>query len=239
MKKIILCASILGLAAIAANAQNANITWQTPNTISGASDVSLDGTLYATWAPGDDYYGDQTTSAANYTVNGVDFLTYGTSGVNFNAASTSTDRYNGFTSPGTGDSIYDNLLRVAIYNNNTDNIILSWNGMTAGNTYQVELWVNDARGLGRTETATGGANTSATLSISPNGPGQYIIGTFVADSSGSENIALAAGAGGYGPMLNLVQIRDLTPVPEPSTLALLSAGAGTMLFGWRRKFRTN
>lgn len=203
--------------------------------------MSLDGTLYATWTPGDDYQGDQTTSAANYTVNGVDFLTYGTPGANFNANSSSTDRYNGFTSPGTGDRIYNNLLRVAIYNNNTDNIMLSWNGMTAGNIYQVELWVNDARGLGRTQTFTGGANTSASLAISPtpSGPGQYIIGTFVADISGSENISLAAGSGGYGPMLNLVQIRDLTPVPEPSTLALLSAGAGTMIFSLRRKYRAN
>jgi PEP-CTERM motif len=240
MKKIILWASILGMAAIAADAQNANITWGAPTTISGTSDVSLAGTLYATWAPGDDYYGDETTSAANYTVNGVDFLTYGTSGANFAATSSSEDRYNNYTSPGTGDSIYNSLLQVATYNDNTDNITLSWNGMTAGDTYQVELWANDARGLGRTETFTGGANTSAALDISPtpSGAGQYIIGQFVADSSDSEDISIAAPAGGgYGPMLNLVEVRDLTPTPEPSTFALLAAGAGAMVFGLRWKNR--
>jgi hypothetical protein len=36
-------------------------------------------------------------------------------------------------------------------------------------------------------------------------------------------------------MLNLLQVRDITPVPEPSSLAFVAAGAGLILFGFGRK----
>ena len=59
--------------------------------------------------------------------------------------------------------------------------------MVPGNTYLVQVWVNDGRDIGesRSETMTGGTNTSAPVSFGSDGsgPGQYIIGTFVADSS--------------------------------------------------------
>jgi len=59
--------------------------------------------------------------------------------------------------------------------------------MVPGNTYLVQVWVNDWRDIGesRSETMTGGTNTSAPVSFGSDGsgPGQYIIGTFVADSS--------------------------------------------------------
>jgi hypothetical protein len=237
MKTTLICATIVGMLIAAANAQNANITWQTPTAISGASDVSLVGTLYGTWAPGDNYYGDQTTNAANYTVNGVDFLTYGTAGVNFNisGAGINMDRYNGFANPGTTDTNYNNLLTVAEFNWNagSSSMIISWTNMTPGNTYLVEAWLNDGRGSQPgSSTFTGGANTSGSVFIGNGVPGQYIIGTFVADSSGAENVTMAPGI-----MLNLVQVRDVTPVPEPSTLAFLAAGAGAIFCGFRRKNR--
>ena len=232
MKKIIICASIAGLIAVAANAQNANVTWQTPATISGASDVSLSGTLYGTWAPGDDYY-----SAPTYVVNGVTFVTYGTPGVGFNisGAGINMDRYNGFGNPNTADANYNSLLQVAEFNWNSgsSSMILAWNNMTPGDTYLVEMWLNDGRNnQSGSSTFTGGANTSGSVAIGNNVPGQYIIGEFVADSSGSENITMAPGI-----MLNLVQVRDITPVPEPSTLALFAAGVGAMFCGFRRRNR--
>lgn len=51
-----------------ANAQP-NITWQTPVTISGTSDVNTSGTLYGTWAPGDDWGG--LNRSDYFPVNGV------------------------------------------------------------------------------------------------------------------------------------------------------------------------
>jgi PEP-CTERM motif len=239
MKTVILYASIVSVLTAVANAQNANVTWGTPATISGTSDVNTSGTLFGTWAPGDDYYGDETANAANYTVNGVDFLTYGTPVANFsfiNQASLNDnlDRYNGFANPNTADSIYNNLLQVAVFNWNSPNAMeVNWTGMTPNDTYLVELWLNDGRsGQTGTSTFAGGANTSDSVAIGNGAPGQYIIGTFVADSSGTEDITISPGI-----MLNLVQVRDITPVPEPSTFAFLALGTGAMLFGFRRKNR--
>src|SRR5882757_2889400 len=93
MKTTVLCASIVGLIAAAASA--ANVIWQTPLTISGTSDVSLNGTLAGTWAPGDDY--GSPNRSDDHPVNGVTFAAYG-SGFFSTGFSTSgfNDRYNGF-----------------------------------------------------------------------------------------------------------------------------------------------
>ncbi|MEI9864491.1 MAG: PEP-CTERM sorting domain-containing protein [Limisphaerales bacterium] len=236
MKPILISAIIAGMIATVANAQNANINWQAPLTISGTSDVNTSGTLYGTWAPGDDYYGDFNTVPANYTVNGVAFNTYGTPGANFalSGSGINLDRYNGFASPGTSDGTYNNLLQVAIFNwNSPTAMTLSWNNMTAGNTYMVQMWLNDGRsGQSGSSTFTGGANTSGSVFIGNGAPGQYITGTFVADGTGSQNITIAPGI-----MINLLQVRDITPVPEPATMALVGMGACAMAYGFRRKNR--
>src|SRR5439155_26534295 len=94
---------------------------------------------------------------------------------------------------------------------------LSWSGMTPGHLYLVQLWVNDGRNIGqsRSETVTGGANTSALLSFGSDGtgPGQYIIGTFVANSSGGQTLILNASSTGPNPspQINLFHVRDITP----------------------------
>src|SRR5258706_13164654 len=96
----------------------------------------------------------------------------------------------------------------------------SWSGMTPGNTYLIQLWVNDGRNIGqsRSETVTGADITSAPLSYGSDGtgPGQYIIGTFVADSSGSQTLILTPFSSGPNPELqiNLFHVRDITPTPN-------------------------
>ena len=93
----------------------------------------------------------------------------------------------------------------------------SWSGMTPGHEYLVEFWVNDRRNIGesRSETVTGGTNTSAALSFGSDGtgPGQYIIGTFIADSSGAQTLTLTPSSTGSNPnaQINLFQVRDITP----------------------------
>ena len=80
------------------------------------------------------------------------------------------------------------------------------------------MWVNDGRSIGesRSETVTGGTNTSAPLSFGSDGsgPGQYIVGTFVANSSGGQTLILNASSTGSNPspQINLFQVRDITPV---------------------------
>jgi len=241
MKTIILCVSMAGLIAASAYAQNPNITWQTPQTISGTSDVSTSGTLVGTWGPGDDWGG--LNRSDYYPVNGVTFAAYG-SGPFGSWVSTSglNDRYGSYNSPGTSDANYNYILQSAEYSYGST-ISLTWGGMTAGDTYQLEFWVQDGRNsvtAERSETLTGGANTSAALAFGTGGtsPGQYVIGTFVADVTGQETLTINAAGGpdiGASAQVNLMQIRDITPVPEPSTLAFLAAGVGAMLFGFRRK----
>jgi len=234
MKATILCASIAGMLTAAANAQNANITWQTPLTISGASDVSTVGTLFGTWAPGNDWGGSD--YADLFPVNGVTFSAYGTAGVNFNfsGAGINMDRYNGFADPGTADANYNHLLHTAMFNWNagSSSMTVSWNNMTVGNTYLVEAWLNDGRaGQSGSSTLTGGANTSDSVFIGNGAPGQFIIGTFVAESD-AQSFTISPGI-----MLNLVQVRDITVVPEPSALAFIATGAGAMVLSFRRKNR--
>jgi len=241
MKTIILCAFVAGAFALVANA--ANINWQTPLTISGTSDVSLDGTLVGTWGPGDDWGG--TSRSDYYPVNGVTFAAYG-SGPFGSWVSTSglDDRYGSYANPNTADANYNYVLQTAIYSYG-EPISLTWGGMTAGDTYELEFWVQDGRNsvtAERSETLTGGANTSAALAYgtgpSGTGPGQFILGTFVADGSGQQTITLNPSGGadiGASAQINLLQLRDVTSVPEPSTIGLFAAGMVMLLGVVRRK----
>jgi hypothetical protein len=62
----------------------------------------------------------------------------------------------------------------------------------------------------------------------------------VADGTGTETLTVNPfGGADIGPsaQINLLQLRDITSVPEPSTLTFLATGTGAMLFGFRRKNR--
>lgn len=241
MKTAILCASIAGMLSAAANA--ANINWQSPLTISGTADVSLNGTLVGTWGPGDDWGGGNRSDF--FPVNGVTFAAYGSGPFNsFLSASGNDDRYGSYANPGTADANYNFLMQTSIYSYGSS-MSFTWGGMTPGNTYELEFWVHDGRNsvtAERSETLTGGANISAPLAygFGSGGLGQYILGTFVADGSGQQTISMSAFGGpdiGPSAQITLLQLRDITPIPEPSTLAFLGAGFGILVLGFRRKNR--
>jgi hypothetical protein len=224
--------SILGIAiaGFAAMAQaQSDITWQSPITISGASDVNTSGTLLGTWAP---FNGG---ALSGLTVNGVTFQAF----PDLPGAADTFDNGGGngtFNSPGTLDNNYNTLLNAAAFGNGAGPYTVSWNGMTTGDTYLVQFWVNDGRNStvnARSETLTGGANTSPALAFGSgaSGPGQYIIGTFVA-SSASESLTVNADVSAQ---FNLLQVRDITPVPEPSAMALCLAGFGMLFVAFRKK----
>jgi hypothetical protein len=206
MKTIILYTSILSALTAVARAQSQNVTWQTPVTIAGASDVSTQGIYYGSWAP---YDGNANTMP----VNGVTFQ--GNSDLDgFSASFPQGDQngYNGYANPDTANANYNTLLQTAAYaSSGSGTIVITWNDLP-GHTYLIEAWANDGRGNGRSETFTGGANTSASLDFG-DFPGQYIIGTYEADNSGSETITLdgAGSVNGDYPQINLLQIRDITP----------------------------
>lgn len=231
--KGIVSVSIAGALVTTAKAQS-DITWQTPLTISaaGSPDVVTTGTLLGTWAP---FNGN---ASSGITVNGVTFQAF----ADLPGASTTLDNggNNGtYASPGTADTGYNNLLNAGAFGNGSGPYTLSWNGMTLGDTYLVQLWVNDGRNSTvnqRTETLTGGANTSLSLAYGSgdSGAGQYIVGTFVAGSA-SETLTLTPGPAFPSAQFNLLQVRDITPVPEPSAMALSLAGFGLLICLLRKR----
>ena len=108
MKRILISASIVGVIAVTAHAQNPNITWQAPATISGPSDVSTSGTFFGSWAP---YNG---AALSGLPVNGVTFQAF----PDLPGAADSFDNGGGngtFNSPGTSDNNYNNLLTAGAF----------------------------------------------------------------------------------------------------------------------------
>src|SRR5258705_1396030 len=134
IRAAIVCAFSAALFLAAANA--ADITWQAPATISGTSDVSLNGTLVGTWGPGDDWGGGNRSDY--FPVNGVTFAAYG-NGPFGSWVSTSglDDRYGSFANPGTADPNYNYVLQTAIYSSGSS-ISLTSGGMSPGNTYELQ-----------------------------------------------------------------------------------------------------
>jgi hypothetical protein len=205
-----------------------SVTWQAPVTISGPADVSTLGTYFGSWAP-------QNGNANSLPVNGVTFqgfsdLPFFTSGPTFD------NGYNGFGSPNTSDANYNALLQYGRFSNEGSTpATFSWSGMTPGNTYMVQLWVNDGRNIGesRSETITGGTKTSAPVSFGSDGtgPGQYIIGTFVANASGGQTLILTPFSSGSNPnpQVNLVQVRDITSTLVAAPTITTFAVSGTTL----------
>ena len=242
MKKISLCVSIAGMFMLTAHAQT--ITWQTPTVISGASDVLNNGTYFGSWAPFDG-------GANALPVNGVTF--HGNSDLpSLSASGFSGDGGPYYDEPSTGNANYNNLLQYGQYAGGA-NASFSWGGMTAGDTYEIQFWVEDIRGstAARWENLSGGdigstaygTDTSAAVGYSSpvfsstTSPGYDIVGTFVADNTDSEQILLTAWDANNNPsaQINLFQVRDITAAPEPSTLAILACSAGLMLLRFRRR----
>src|SRR5579859_3994904 len=205
MKRILLYATAVSLLTAVAQAQNANVTWQAPANISGASDVNTQGLYYGSWAPYDG-------NAGNLPVNGVTFQGFSDlPAFNANFPNADQNGYTGFNNPGTGNGNYNSLMQCATYcNTGNGTIVITWNDIP-GHTYLIQIWGNDGRGIypGRSETITGGSNTSGNLDFG-DAPGQYVIGTYVADSSGSQTITVAGTTSSSSPTVNLLQIRDIT-----------------------------
>ena len=219
MKKIILASSIFVAAASGITARAQVIIWQAPQVITGPSDVLANGTYFGSWAPYDG-------GANAMPVNGVTFQGFSDLPNLASSFAGGQNGYNGYGSPGTGDANYDALLQYAAFANGTS-ITFSWGGMTPGHTYEVQIWANDARGAtgARWENASGGDigttsyGTDTSSAIGYSSPvfsgnasaGYYIVGTFVADNSGSEEILLTAfGSSSASAQINLLQVRDIT-----------------------------
>ena len=229
MKKTLLAAAACGLLAPLLHA--ATITWQNPSTITGASDVSTSGSLFGSWAPNH-------ADAPNFPVNGVSFQGFSDL-QNFSNNLDDGGAY--FGGQNTADTNYNTLLSYGRFVYSGESRGFSWGGMTPGQTYLVQIWISDPRSIGQTRWA----NLSGDGDVSPNvyypadgtGVGSYILGTFVADASGTQTItidpsALVGGEPGDGSaQINLMQVRL---VPEPGSLGLAGLGLIGCLLRRRR-----
>jgi glucuronoarabinoxylan endo-1,4-beta-xylanase len=223
------------------------IAWNAPTTISGATDISTNGTLLYAY----------NNSASSASVNGVTFF-----GVNSSSAwgtgvtlggwnSTSTSAFSGGSSAPWNNlpAAYKTLLQGGAYNDGSSGTV-TLNNLTIGRQYAVQVWVNDSRSgstTNRTETLLGVGGTTVTLGYNTTytggGLGQYTIGMFTAYAT-NHSFTMDGNA---STQLNALQVRDVT-LPPPSivqqptnqiawvgsnaTFSVTASGAAPLTYQW-------
>ncbi len=216
----------------ASTSQAAVITWSTlvvdstdtAGAGSGLGDlaVSTNGTLIEAVN-----YGTQT----DVTVNGVTFdgvsIDNAESPANY-SNSFDEDAPNSITGTSTG-GIIDTL--TSTFSRTTSAATTgTLTGLTFGRDYEVQLIASFAT-IGRTTTFNDGNGN--TLATSTNNPHAFAVGIFTADATGTQTLNFPISTGSS--FLNAYQLRDVTPVPEPSSLALLFLFSSSFLFTARRR----
>jgi hypothetical protein len=240
----IISASLLGaLTLVASVAQSANINWGAPTQISGAGDVSTNGTLVGAFNVGG-------TGVPSTVVNGVTFQSFATTGGNGSSGNFTTVG-SGFvgqsnTSGGSASApfsalpaVYQTLLQS--YSTPFGGMItMTISGLTIGAQYQFQLWSNlssDSFNYQLTATAGNSVTLDSNSARAAGGLGQWVIGSFTADAT-AQTITFAGD--GDGGALNAFQLRQLQPtqgVPDTgSTLAFLGLAMSGMAVA-RRKLR--
>ena len=186
-----------------------SITWGSPTDIIGDSDVFTNGQfVYAyDWSGGNSTVNGVTfTGASSTNAGGINVGLAGFNGNTLNAYSSTADPYAALSSE------YKTILQGGDYNSGA-NVAVTLSNLVVGNTYEVQVWVNDPRGPynSRTETITGEGNT-VTLDYSTGGgstagyPGQYVVGNFTANGM-TQTFTLAGSASAQ---LNALEARNTT-----------------------------
>ena len=229
MKSILFIALCIHASVHSASA--ATIAFSTPQNIAGDMDVSTTGTLL---------YAYHFTQAV--TVNGVSFsafpITNFTSLATVGSQTITSADGNLFSANWFGSNSapfsnlspeYKSLLQSQVTNAFAMPITLTLGGLTPGQNYQIQIWLNASLN------GTGGnvsyhAGNSVTLNQNPSGVdgglGQHVTGIFTADSASQ---VLSIQSAGGAPALNAYQIRA---IPEPTTTVITLLSATVLL---RRK----
>ena len=235
-----LALATLGSASIAEAGVSAAITWQTAQTITGDSDVQTAGTLAYAYT-----FGSSTVSAT--TVNGVNFAAFGISPTNspVTVGNLTLHESPDYLNPATGlgasgapytslSAGYQSLLGEGASASLPVTITVTLAGLTAGRQYSLQWWSSNSSGnthfgadLSST-TAYDGFSNQVTLSSTAGGIGQYVVGTFTATGSIEFfNLESPSGSGLTAPLMNALQLRDITPTGVPGGAGL----AGLLALG--------
>lgn len=225
------------------NAPGNGITWQPPSNITGPQDVITSGTLVAAHnVKGSNFSNDDVI------VNGVTFtpflvsssggqvgaftLTGGTTAENAPYSSTNAP----FSALDIG---YQTMLSTALgVAGTTTEFQLILDGLTVGETYKVQLWVNESEPvvnpiLPDTEYRAlisadlDDAIVDRNTTNANGGTGQFVIGTFTANSP-SKVLRFSAQDGGY-PVLNAFQLRTSSATSNPEITDTFLPPPGTSL----------
>lgn len=211
------------------SARAASITWNTPVTIAGDTDVSTTGMVVYAYC----------WSGTSTTVNGVNFTgtTSTSSGGTDVTMNNLGNNYTSFTGSGSASfsAAYQNMLTGGDYNSSASAMI-TFNNLTVGHTYVAQFWVGDWRNYNtvRSETIKGSAsdNTTPTLSfqVGSSGSGTYVIGSFTASAT-TQPFVLTPGGSSPSAQINAIQLRDLNPAAS-SIWTNTSAGSWPVTANW-------
>ena len=243
---VLLAASLV----VSATSQAAPITWSSPQTVSGDSDVSTNGTLVYAYTFGG------TSAPPSATVNGVTFSPFRIPGgvitsTTVGSVSLAESPGNLFASNSLGSSSapysalstdYKAILGSGAYADIPASITVTLGGLTSGQNYLVQWWTNNASnatilGAGFTNTtalATNSVTLDANTTNTVGGLGQFATGTFTASGT-TQTFLLSETSSGFNPLINALQVRA---VPEPSLTLLGVAAAAGGLLAWRRRSRS-
>ena len=224
-------------------ARAASITWGTPSTIIGDSDIVNVGSLVSAYS-----FGGLSVDAR--TINGVTFspfpipdnvstVTQEQLTVNFPVFDvvSGVSNYGSTLAPFAALSTnYKAMLSTAAVASSSTaaRIEMTYSGLAVGNAYTLQMWisnanfdlffplaVDDGNGINNRQLDTNSTNGAG-------GVGQYVVGTFVANST-TQNFRVRS-PGSIPAFVNAVQLRT-TQVPEPAaaSLILLAGISGSML----------
>ncbi|MDR1281759.1 MAG: fibronectin type III domain-containing protein [Opitutaceae bacterium] len=245
--RFLACAGAVSLLATLSS-QAAVITWGTAQNITGDSDVSTTGSLvYAINFGGradatNPVAGGSAWGAVSPTINGVTFLGGDTeddlrvqSGMFSTSGATDWTRSDrkGNVAPYTSLSAHYQILLQSSIQQSADEatvtdstFTLTLEGLTEGNTYQVQIWANDSnsawRGQNSVTLAAGGNSVSLDYNVSDTvgGLGQYVLGSFTATAT-TQEITFTSALSDRRAIVNALQLRDLSNIPEPGTCAIV------------------
>ena len=249
--------AVVFVVAIALPVQATTITWDAPQTITGNSDVSFEGTLVravgcastATITVGGNsvLFEDTLTAESHSFVNSYSYTCDGTlsssAGDSISTSplppATGTDSWGVGRHPNTYGPVnglsaaWKTILESGIETDirNLDHATMTLGGLTPNHSYLLQLWVNDSRGSygPRSEYFDGQTDKTIPYDTGNGVLNKYIIGRFTA--TGSTQSFTINGSPSF--MVNAYQLRDV--IPEPSTTVLLGMGLLGLLA--RRRLR--